>query len=60
MRELRIYLKNIVILDLKSVILYIKFYMNYLEISLVINLRSIPSQGFNNYILNLLYQQKCI
>lgn len=60
MRELRIYLKNIVILDLKSVILYIKFYMNYLEISLVINLRSIPSQGFNNYILNLLYQQKWI
>jgi hypothetical protein len=60
MRELRIYLKNIVILDSKSVILYIKFYMNYLEISLVINLRSIPSQGFNNYILNLLYQQKCI
>jgi hypothetical protein len=60
MRELRIYLKNIVILDSKSVILYIKFYMNYLEISLVINLRSIPSQGFNNYILNLLYQQKWI
>lgn len=60
MRELRIYLKNIGILDLRLVILKIKFYMNYLEISLVINLRSIPSQGFNNYILNLLYQQKCI
>jgi hypothetical protein len=53
MRELRMYLKNIVILDLRLVILKIKFYMNYLENSLVINLRSIPSQGFNNYILNL-------
>ena len=53
MRELRIYLKNIGTLDLRLVILKIKFYMNYLEISLVSNLRSIPSQGFNNYILNL-------
>ena len=53
MRELRMYLKNIVILDLRLVILKIKFYMNYLEISLVINLRFIPSQAFNNYIMNL-------
>src|SRR5687768_555260 len=37
---------------------YIKFYMNQIEISIVNNLRFIPSQGFNNYVMILLISSK--